>query len=405
MSPLKVLFPRRLATIILDRILYHKLCFDTLRGMNTFEVMEWYDISNINEIDTPALLVFPDRMKHNIDQAVAMAGDAKRLRPHIKTHKSKEAAQMMLDAGIGTFKCATIAEAELLGMLDAPDVLLAYQPVGPKLDRLILLIEEYAQTRYSCLVDNLPSATALAQAAIDHQIILDVFIDLDLGMHRTGIDPKATPPLIDFIMTCRSLRLRGLHAYDGHIRDIDIDNRKQKADQAFEGVEALNQYFLEKYNLAFEVVCGGSPTFPIHAHRSGVQCSPGTFIYWDQGYSDIYQGHTFLPAAVLVTRIISKPTPTQITTDLGHKSVAAENELTNRVHFLNAGSLKPIGQSEEHLVLEIQDNKKYSIGDVLYAIPQHICPTVALYDHVKVVENNKVVNAWRNIARDRSINY
>ena len=106
----------------------------------------WYLVDDINEIDSPALLIYKDRVQHNIALAIQIVGDADRLRPHVKTHKSPEAVKLMLAAGITKFKCATIAEAEMLAMIDAPDVLLAYQPVGPKLGRFISLIKKYPST-------------------------------------------------------------------------------------------------------------------------------------------------------------------------------------------------------------------------------------------------------------------
>ena len=98
---------------------------------------DWYHISNITEVDSPALVVFPDRVKRNIELLKNMIDDVKRLRPHVKTHKTKEAALLQMEAGIKKFKCATIAEAEMLGSIKAPDVLLAYQPIGPKINRFI----------------------------------------------------------------------------------------------------------------------------------------------------------------------------------------------------------------------------------------------------------------------------
>src|SRR5436190_19058034 len=103
----------------------------------------WYDVTNIDELDSPALIVFPDRIKYNIQLAIKMVGNVNRLRPHIKTHKSKEVSLLMIEAGIKKFKCATIAEAEMLAQCSARDVLLAYQPLGPKLNRFITLIKKY----------------------------------------------------------------------------------------------------------------------------------------------------------------------------------------------------------------------------------------------------------------------
>src|SRR5687767_10696148 len=96
----------------------------------------WYNIQNIHELDTPALVVYPDRIKENLEILKGSIADLNYLRPHVKTHKSAEVTAMMLQAGIKKFKCATIAEAEMLGNEGAPDVLLAYQPVGPKAKRL-----------------------------------------------------------------------------------------------------------------------------------------------------------------------------------------------------------------------------------------------------------------------------
>src|ERR1700741_5200154 len=100
---------------------------------------KWWLISNIDETDSPALVIYPDRVKKNIDLLISMTGDVNRLRPHVKTHKTSEAALLQMEAGIKKFKCATIAEAEMLAGIKAADILLAYQPVGPKISRLISL--------------------------------------------------------------------------------------------------------------------------------------------------------------------------------------------------------------------------------------------------------------------------
>src|ERR1700759_4029340 len=108
---------------------------------------EWFEISDIDLLDTPALVVYPDRVKHNLTVVKSSIDNADRLRPHVKTHKCKEATLLNMAAGINKFKCATIAEAEMLGMCKAADVLLAYQPIGPKADRFIKLIKQYPDTR------------------------------------------------------------------------------------------------------------------------------------------------------------------------------------------------------------------------------------------------------------------
>jgi D-serine deaminase-like pyridoxal phosphate-dependent protein len=126
----------------------------------------------------PALVVYPDRVKYNIDLVKTMVDDVARLRPHVKTHKSPAVTKLMLHAGIGKFKCATIAEAEMLGMCKAPDVLLAYQPNTPKLARFIRLIKTYPDTDFSCLVDNIGTANCIGEAALNEQSARSPFLSI-----------------------------------------------------------------------------------------------------------------------------------------------------------------------------------------------------------------------------------
>jgi D-serine deaminase-like pyridoxal phosphate-dependent protein len=151
------------------------------------------------------------------------------------------------------------------------------------------------------------------------------------------------------------------------------------------------------------VVSGGSPTFSTHIKRN-VECSPGTFVFWDWGYKHQFPDQPFEYAALVITRVISIVNDKQITTDLGYKAVSSENPLP-RVHFLNAPDANPVSQSEEHLCLEVPDSSKYILGDVLFGVPVHICPTIALYDRAWVVENNEINDSWKVTARARSINY
>jgi D-serine deaminase-like pyridoxal phosphate-dependent protein len=359
----------------------------------------WYEIKNVTELDSPALVVFPERVKHNIHLAIEMAGDVNRLRPHIKTNKSPDASKLMLQAGISKYKCATIAEAEMLAQCQAPDVLLAYQPLGPKLIRFISLIKKYRATNFSCLTDNISAADEQSSAFTSQNINVPVCIDLNVGMNRTGISPDEKA--IELFNHCKKLKgitITGLHAYDGHIRDVDFETKKKKCEVAFALVEKLN------LELKLPVIiAGGSPTFSVHCKRKITECSPGTFIYWDKTYLDLCPEQNFLPAAVLVTRVISLPGSNRICLDLGHKSVAAENEISKRIFFLNAENIKPVSQSEEHLVLETNENHSFKPGDILYGLPYHVCPTVALYERIFTIEEGEVTGEWRNVARDRFI--
>ena len=364
----------------------------------------WYSISNIDEIDSPALVLYPERITENIRLLKSMIDDVESLPPHIKTNKCMETAKLMIAEGIGKFKCATIAEAEMLAMCNAKDVLLAYQPVGPRIERLMELIKTYPGTKFSCLTDNVPTAQHIEDACAKGNISLAVYIDLDVGMHRTGIEPgEEALELYAFCASQKQIYPAGLHAYDGHFRIDDIGERTIECDKAFARVEQLRDKIIARGLPAPVIVAGGSPTFPIHARRKVVECSPGTFIYWDRQYSTSCPEQPFLPAAVLITRVVSLPGGNRVCLDLGHKAVAAENEISRRAFFLNASGLKPVGQSEEHLVLEAGEHHGLQVGDVLYALPFHVCPTVALHERSYVVKDNKVTGEWKHIARDRRI--
>ena len=367
-------------------------------------MQEWYQINNISRIDSPALVVYPDRIKSNIALAIKIAGTSDRLRPHVKTNKMTEVCRMMLEMGITKFKCATIAEAEMLAIAGAPDVLLAYQPVGPKVERLIELMKAYPDTVFSCLADDDEIVSNISALCQRENLTMDIFVDINVGMNRTGVVPYKSTSVIYRIMKCSNIRIKGLHGYDGHIHDASLAKRQADSDAAFDliGKVYYNVKTLFSYPLA--LVMGGTPTFPMHARRQNCECSPGTFVFWDWGYKHLFEDMPFQYAALLVTRVISVIDSNHICTDLGHKSVAAENPLP-RIHFINASGLKPVSQSEEHLVLETSGARSFKTGDVLYGVPVHICPTVALYERAFVVKNNEYTEQWDIIARNRFINH
>jgi D-serine deaminase-like pyridoxal phosphate-dependent protein len=149
------------------------------------------------------------------------------------------------------------------------------------------------------------------------------------------------------------------------------------------------------------IVAGGSASFATHRERK-VECSPGTFVFWDWNYLHLLPETPFELAALVITRICSIVDPRTVTLDLGHKSVAAENPLP-RVHFLNAPAAVPIAQSEEHLVVQVPDSSIHEVGEVWYGVPVHICPTVALYEEVQVVKDHTIAARWRVVARDKKI--
>ena len=364
----------------------------------------WFAVKEPDEIDSPALLIYKDRVESNIQKMIAIAGGAERLMPHVKTHKMAEIVNMQMDAQISNFKCATIAETEMLAEAGAKIILLAYQLNFAKAKRFLSLIKKFPSIDFSSLVDNLDSAKLLDDLFAEENVVAHIYIDVDAGMHRTGIEPaeKLFQLYLD-IEKLPNVKCLGFHIYDGHIREEDFSVRKQKVEEAFKPVNGIIKEITEAGFPKPKIIAGGTPTFTAHALQKEEISSPGTCLLWDYGYDALLKEQDFDFAALLMTRIISKPSEGIITTDLGHKSVSAENPIGKRIFFLNLKDYEIKSQSEEHLVIEVKDSNSFTVGDVLYGVPYHICPTVALYDEANIIENGKLVDRWKIEARKKKI--
>ncbi len=364
---------------------------------------QWYLLDDPASVESPGLVFYVDRIKANIRLLISMIDDRNRLRPHVKTHKSAELSKLMIDAGISKFKCATIAEAEMLGLCGAADVLLAYQPVGPNIIRFIALQKAFPLTKFSCLIDDEKTAFELASVSQSNGLTAEVFIDINVGMDRTGILPEKVVDLYAKLHQVEGLSVKGLHAYDGHIHESDFKVRAEKGKLIIDTLNDLAAAIQTKFGNQPTIVAGGTPTFTIYNTQSTFDCSPGTFALWDKGYQDAFEEQKFKYVAILVSRFVSLTESNLICCDLGHKAVAAEKLLDKRVVFLNAPELVAISQSEEHLVLNAGEEHQYQIGDVLYGLPYHICPTVALYENAFVISENNPDQIWNITSRKRKI--
>ena len=366
---------------------------------------DWYRLSNEGQVDSPALLVFPDRIDANIRRMVEIAGDPDRLRPHVKTYKMPEVVKAQMAQGINKFKCATIAEAEMVAGCDVRDLLLAYQPVGPKVERLLALSQKFPNTRFSAVVDNQGVMKKIASAFHQAGRSLPLFIDVNAGMNRTGIEPgDEALALYRALVETPGVEVAGLHVYDGHIRDRDLDERRARVKKEWAGTHALVDRIKGAGLPEPVIVAGGTPSFPIHAEKpaDGLELSPGTILLWDRGYGTGLPELPFESAAVLFTRVVSKPAAGIITLDLGTKAVASEMQ-PPRAWFPDFPEAKQVGHNEEHMVLELDGADELSVGSGLYALPWHICPTVALQGEVTVVENGQATGTWTVAARNRRL--
>jgi D-serine deaminase-like pyridoxal phosphate-dependent protein len=364
----------------------------------------WYLVRNAATIATPALLVYVDRLDANIRQAIEIAGGTGRLRPHVKTHKTARIVERMLAAGIARFKCATVSEAEMLARCGAPDVMLAYPLVGENARRFGRLCSAYPATRFSTIADGAEGLRDVSSGLVAAASSAAVLVDVDVGMHRTGVaGGEAAVSLYRSLASLPGVRPGGLHCYDGHNHERDPGVRAAAASACYREAQALKLTLSREGLPVPVVVMGGTPTFPCYAAYPDVELSPGTCFLHDWGYLRDHPDLPFEPAALVLSRVVSRPGRDRVTLDCGHKAIAPDQP-GERGLPLDLRDARTVLQSEEHWVLESPDAGSRGIGSEVYILPTHICPTFAQHAEVCVVDGAGVSGArWEVTARDRSI--
>jgi D-serine deaminase-like pyridoxal phosphate-dependent protein len=366
-----------------------------------------YAIDDTSHIYSPGLLFYKDLIERNIAQAVKMVGDASRLRPHVKTHKTPEIVRLELAAGVTKHKCATLAEAEMLAMAGAGDVLIAYNMVGPNCLRLARLIAAYPKCRFAVTADHPLGVEQLSRVMQSEGQRVDVLLDIDIGQHRTGIAPgPEAVTLYEKIHRTPGVIAGGLHVYDGHNHQESLAERESAVRSQFDPVLAMRTTLDLKKLPVPRVVVGGTPTFPVWAHIDlpGLECSPGTCVLHDHGYGSRFTDMSgFTPAALLLTRVISRPTSARVTFDLGYKAVASDPPAGKRCMLLDVPEYTPILQNEEHFVIETPAADRFVPGMEALAVPTHICPTVAMHQRAYAIEGGRFAGTWDIVGRDRML--
>jgi D-serine deaminase-like pyridoxal phosphate-dependent protein len=370
-----------------------------------------YAIADTRNLLSPSLIVFRDLVERNLDEMVRVAGSPARLRPHCKTHKMREITQMQLARGITKHKCATIAEAEMLAQAGVKDIFLAYNPVGPNIGRVAQLVQTYRDVQLAVTGDSAGPIAALGDAIAslagkDACPTVEVLLDIDCGQHRTGVPAGAEARrLYQQIAATKGLLPGGFHVYDGHNHQTDSDERREAVMAVWKPAAKLRDEFVAAGLPVPRIVCGGTGSLPIFAaiDDPAIELSPGTIVFHDWGYSTVFPDLKFTPAALLLTRVVSRPAADRVTFDLGYKAVASDPPAGNRLMFPDLPDAKAVLQNEEHLVIETREAGRFQPGDELLAIPRHICPTCALHQQVYVVSGGRVVDVWKVAARDRVI--
>ena len=358
-------------------------------------------------LNSPAYVIFRDRLLNNLDSMLQVAGSPGRLRPHCKTHKMAEIIRLWIQRGVMKHKAATIAECEMCAAAGATDVLFAYNPVGPNLQRLVRLAQTFPNCRFNCTTDHEVPLRALSAAATAGNVTIGVMLDVNVGMDRTGITPEtpSAPALYNLIRSLPGLIQAGFQVYDGHQRQMELSERRVAVAAQWPRVLTLKSAVEALGSTVPTLACGGTPTFPCYASMTdpGIETCPGPSVLSDSGYGLHFPDLPFAPAAALVTRVVSRPAADRMTLDLGNKAVAADPPKGHRVLFPELPDAIQDIHSEEHLVLVTPHAARYTPGDVLTAIPVHVCPTSALYDRVAIIDDGRVTEWWEVTSRNRRI--
>jgi len=365
-----------------------------------------YNFVEEDSVYSPQLVYYPELIQNNIDLMIKIAKDPKRLWPHIKTYKIAEVIKMLLASGIDKVKCATIAEVELALVTGVKTVFMAYPLVGPNIERFIKLCKHYSQSVIYACGDDTKQIEQLAFKAKENGIVINLLMDVDTGLHRTGVAIDLVEDFYETWSKFENIKMCGLHCYDGHRHEADEKLRYDFTKTSDLEVTKIKESLQNKGYDCSIMIMGGTPSFPCHEHFTDYYLSPGTCIIQDSGYQANYHDLPFVPAAAILTRVISRPTENTFTIDLGTKAIASDPPI--RCKIAGMEYLKTIMHNEEHMVFEVDEQHLKDIpeiGTILYAIPTHVCPTSVLYPSVKVVKQNHLVDEWKIAARDRQINF
>jgi D-serine deaminase-like pyridoxal phosphate-dependent protein len=364
-----------------------------------------YRIEDVERVLTPALAIYREVVDSNISITLGLlGGNPDRWRPHVKTAKLATIMKRMVERGIMNFKCSTTLELSTVCEVGGADVLLAYPAVGTNAHRVRQLAGRVT-ARVSALVENAAQIDPWKGSNVG------LFIDINPGMDRTGIEQDRVGEITRLAQSIAAagLAFRGLHYYDGHLSKYELDERESIAHRGYGSlIEIVSA--IERAGLRVEeVITAGTPAFPCtlsynpfaegrFIHRA----SPGTVVYNDcSSLSQLSADYGYRPAALVVTSVVSHPSGQRLTCDAGHKTVSADAGVPTCA-VLGRPDLAPARPSEEHMPIDGQaDSAIPAIGDKLYLVPQHVCPTVNNFDHAIMVEHGRIAGVERVTARGR----
>lgn len=361
---------------------------------------------NIREISTPALTVDLNIMARNLDRMAARCRElGLGLRPHIKTHKTPEAARMQMDRGAVGLTVAKVGEAEVMAGAGFDDLLLAYPIWGVENLRRLATLARHRRMLLS--LDNEATAHELSRAMAGQEASIGVLVEFDAGLGRCGLEPG--PDCVTLAKTIKALpglSFRGLMTYFGSISGNEED-RRAEAERVAARVQRARAAF-DEARMPLEIVSGGStPSVPLAASLPGVtEIRPGTYIYND--LNTYYQGVCSLDdcAARVLTTVVSTAVPGRAIIDAGSKTFSSDllgaGPKSGYGYVVEAPDAKLIKLNEEHGYLDITGSKhRFHVGEALSVIPNHVCTCVNMHDEVFLHRGGEAAGCWRVAARGK----
>jgi len=346
------------------------------------------------ELVTPALVLDIDAAQRNIDR---MASELRRLaqatiRPHYKTHKSPDLARRQVQAGAGGLSMATVWEAAVLASDGFDDLFVVNTVAHP--DKIRLLAELARDRRILVAVDEAENAAAHSAAAVSAGSTLGIFVEVDTGMNRCGVDTaEEALALARQVAAMPGLRFEGITGYEGHCTltpEEDLRHEKQQeAMKLFTGVADL----LEANGIACPIrSAGGIATWQWTATYPGItEIQAGSYVVMDNFHGRMVPG--FERSLTIQASVISRQSK-QVIVDVGNKSVADPYNVTIVGHDL------PVFRSdEEHGIFSAPEGSVLKVGDSVSLVPGYSPSTVNCYDAYHVVQDDTVSDIWPVIPR------
>ncbi len=360
------------------------------------------------DLPTPALLIDSDGMEANLKKMADFYRDKKAgIRPHTKTHKCPLIAKRQLELGAVGICTAKVSEAEV--MVDSGiEKILVTSPVVTidKIARVIRLAERSADVHI--VADQPANVEDLNRAAAAAGLELGVYVDLNVGTDRTGIemgDPAVE--LIALIGKSKSLRLAGIQAYGGHLQHkVGWKYRKRSSkDTLARALEVRHRAHKAGYDVPVFSV-GGTGTYNVDCDIDGVtDVQVGSYLFMDVNYRNVggKEGTVFddfKPSLLVLATAISQPVKGRITIDAGIKAFATDKEPPQ---LLDIQGVSYSFGGDEHGVLQLKNpSRDIKLGDKVLLIASHCDPTVNLYDHYYPFRGETVEEIWPIAARGRS---